>query len=343
MELPALAGRALRRAGADGRQRRPAQARLERAADARSYLEELFRRAGFPEGCFQTLLIGVGRRSSACCATRGSRRRRSPAASRRAGRSRRSPGDEIKKTVLELGGSDPFVVLPSADLDEAAEVAVTARVPEQRPVLHRRQALHRARPTSTTRSPSASSSGWRRCGSATRSTPSTDVGPLATEQGRADVEELVDDAVDHGARPCCAAARASTAPAGSTRRPSSPASRRRCGCTSEEMFGPVAHALPGRRHRRGDRAGQRHLVRPRLERVDQRPRRAGALRARPRRRRGVRQRHDHVVPRSCRSAGSSARATAGSWRPSASGSSATPRRSGSATRPPSVFVRTRSC
>ena len=91
------------------------------------YMEELFRRAGFPEGVFQTLLVGSGavadllRDDRVAAATL--------TGSEPAGRSVASiAGDEIKKTVLELGGSDPYLVLPSADLDKAVRTAVTARV-----------------------------------------------------------------------------------------------------------------------------------------------------------------------------------------------------------------------
>jgi len=90
------------------------------------FMEDLFSRAGFPDGVFQTLLIGsdlverVLRDPRVMAATlTGS----TPAGQAVA----RVAGEEVKKTVLELGGSDPFVVLPSADLDRAAEVGVTAR------------------------------------------------------------------------------------------------------------------------------------------------------------------------------------------------------------------------
>lgn len=91
------------------------------------YIEDLFTRAGFPEGCFQTLLIGSGAVEAVL------RDPRVAAAtltgSEPAGRAVASvAGDEVKKTVLELGGSDPFVVLPSADVEKAADTAVTARV-----------------------------------------------------------------------------------------------------------------------------------------------------------------------------------------------------------------------
>jgi succinate-semialdehyde dehydrogenase/glutarate-semialdehyde dehydrogenase len=90
-------------------------------------IEELLRRAGFPEGAFQTLLIGSGQvprllddpRVAAATLT-GSEAAGSEVASQ--------AGKQIKKTVLELGGSDPFLVLPSADLDAAVRTAVQARV-----------------------------------------------------------------------------------------------------------------------------------------------------------------------------------------------------------------------
>src|SRR5205085_5304088 len=89
-------------------------------------IEEIFLRAGFAEGAFQTLLIGSDKvarvlddpRVVAATLT-GSE----PAGSRVA----EQAGKRIKKTVLELGGSDPFIVMPSADLDDATTTAVKAR------------------------------------------------------------------------------------------------------------------------------------------------------------------------------------------------------------------------
>jgi succinate-semialdehyde dehydrogenase/glutarate-semialdehyde dehydrogenase len=90
-------------------------------------IEAIFREAGFPEGAFQTLLIGseevagviADERVKAITLT-GSE----PAGSQVAAEA----GRRIKKTVLELGGSDPFIVTPSADLDVATRAAAQARI-----------------------------------------------------------------------------------------------------------------------------------------------------------------------------------------------------------------------
>jgi succinate-semialdehyde dehydrogenase/glutarate-semialdehyde dehydrogenase len=90
-------------------------------------IEEIFREAGFPEGVFQTMLITAEKvkdvledeRVKAATLT----------GSESAGASLASiAGKNIKKTVLELGGSDPFIVLESADLESAVSTAVTARM-----------------------------------------------------------------------------------------------------------------------------------------------------------------------------------------------------------------------
>lgn len=89
-------------------------------------IEALVRRAGFPRGTFQTLLIDSRQvesvlndeRIAAVTLTGSEPAGRAVAA---------QAGWLIKKSVLELGGSDPFIVMPSADLDLAIETAVRAR------------------------------------------------------------------------------------------------------------------------------------------------------------------------------------------------------------------------
>ncbi|HEX6650168.1 MAG TPA: NAD-dependent succinate-semialdehyde dehydrogenase [Pyrinomonadaceae bacterium] len=89
-------------------------------------IEDIFLRAGFPKSAFQTLLIG----SDAVEAILNDSRvvAATLTGSEPAGRSVASiAGKNIKKTVMELGGSDPFIVMPSANLDEAVSTAVKAR------------------------------------------------------------------------------------------------------------------------------------------------------------------------------------------------------------------------
>ncbi|MFE9858091.1 NADP-dependent succinic semialdehyde dehydrogenase [Streptomyces sp. NPDC005780] len=207
------------------------------------YLGDLFHRAGFPAGCFQTLLVGSGaveavlrdRRVAAATLTGSEPAGRAVAA---------VAGDEVKPTVLELGGSDPYLVLPSADVAKAARTAVTARVQNngQSCIAAKRFIVHTEVYEEFAERFTV---GMRDLTVGDPLEESTDVGPLASEQGRTDLEELVDDAVRHGATALCGGGRpegltgglergwfyAPTVLAGIT-----PAMR----IHREETFGPVA-------------------------------------------------------------------------------------------------------
>lgn len=90
------------------------------------YIEDVFKRAGFPDGAFQTLLIGGAKVERILRDERV--RAASLTGSEPAGASVASIcGEEIKPTVLELGGSDAFIIMPSADVEKAVEVGTTAR------------------------------------------------------------------------------------------------------------------------------------------------------------------------------------------------------------------------
>ena len=168
------------------------------------FMQDLFARAGFPDGTFQTLLIGSSRIEAVL------RDRRVMAAtltgSEPAGQSVAAiAGDEIKKVVLELGGSDPFIVMPSADLQAAAQVGAVARclnngqscIAAKRFIAH--EAVYDEFARLFTEQMSAKTVGDPML-------DSTDVGPLASEQQRDDVEKLVVDAVAKGARVLCGGA-----------------------------------------------------------------------------------------------------------------------------------------
>ena len=204
-------------------------------------LEQLFRDAGAPDGVFQTLLVGSDKvpalldddRVAAATLT-GSEHAGSEVASR--------AGQRIKKTVLELGGSDPFVVMPSADLERAATTAVKARtinngqscIAAKRFVVHeqifeefcelfvqRTRALVVGDPMDA----------------------KTDIGPLATDQIRTDLDLQVQESVRRGAKVLTGGH--PRAGAGFFYEPTvlidvpadSPAYR-------EEVFGPVAALIP---------------------------------------------------------------------------------------------------
>jgi succinate-semialdehyde dehydrogenase / glutarate-semialdehyde dehydrogenase len=161
------------------------------------YLADVIARGGFPADCFQTLLVpssaveAILRDPRVAAATL--------TGSEPAGQSVAAiAGDEIKPTVLELGGSDPFIVMPSADLDAAVSTAVTARTQNngQSCIAAKRFIVHTDIYDAFLKK-FVAQMGALRVGDP--ADPATDVGPLATESGRAEVENQVDAAAAAGA------------------------------------------------------------------------------------------------------------------------------------------------
>ena len=162
------------------------------------YLDTLFTRGGFPQGSFSTLMIGVKLvntviddwRVKAITLTGSEPAGR--AVAERAGR-------QIKKSVLELGGSDAFVVMPSADIEKSAKTGVLARVNNngQSCIAGKRFIIHED-----------IYDAWVEHFVAEMASlvvgdpmdPATNIGPLATKNGQRDIAQLVDDAKDKGAR-----------------------------------------------------------------------------------------------------------------------------------------------
>lgn len=162
------------------------------------YLDDLFEKGGFPAGSFRTLLIGS--REVAAVIEDSRVKAVTLTGSEPAGRAVASTaGQEIKKAVLELGGSDPFIVMPSADIEAAATTAVKARVSNngQSCIAGKRFIVHADVYDEFIRL-FADKMNALKVGDPMDE--SVDIGPLATESGRSDVAELVDDAVVKGAQ-----------------------------------------------------------------------------------------------------------------------------------------------
>jgi succinate-semialdehyde dehydrogenase/glutarate-semialdehyde dehydrogenase len=161
-------------------------------------IEDLLKRAGFPEGVFQTLLIGsdtvsrvLGDARVVAATLTGSEAAGAAVASQ--------AGKLVKPTVLELGGSDPFIVMPSADLAAAMKTGVTSRtlnngqscINAKRFIVHRdvyrefEDHLVAAFEALRVGDPMADD---------------TDIGPLALRSVQSDVASQVDRSVAAGAR-----------------------------------------------------------------------------------------------------------------------------------------------
>lgn len=200
-------------------------------------IAEVFEQAGFPEGCFTTLLIESARVSPLIADPRiaAVTLTGSEGAGVAVGR---AAGEQIKKAVLELGGSDPFLVLPSADLPAAVATAVKARTVNngQSCIAAKRFIVHRDVAARFEESLVEQMAALR---VGDPFAPETDVGPLATPQILADLDEQVQRSLAAGARLLLGGKRLdgpgnfypptvlADPPAGSP-------------AYSEELFGPVA-------------------------------------------------------------------------------------------------------
>ena len=200
-------------------------------------IEDIFRRAEFPPGAFQTLLTGADKverilkdeRVSAATLT-GSEPAGSSVAS--------IAGKHIKKTVLELGGSDPFIVMPSANLDQAVTTAVKARtINNGQSCIAAKRFIVATQIYDEFEKRFVAQMKGLRVGDPLEE--STDIGPLATPQIVKDLERQVNDAVAQGARVLTGGRRLPRA--GNYYEPTvlvdvNPATQISC----EEIFGPVA-------------------------------------------------------------------------------------------------------
>jgi len=161
-------------------------------------IESVFAEAGFPHGAFQSLLIPAARAEALVADVRIAAV--TLTGSEPAGRAvARAAGQHLKKSVLELGGSDPFIVLSDADIESAVKTAVQARIINngqsciaakrfivsedvaqefETRFVHQMESLNTGDPLN----------------------PGTDVGPLATESIRSELHRQVVQSVSAGAR-----------------------------------------------------------------------------------------------------------------------------------------------
>lgn len=161
-------------------------------------IEELLSSAGVPDGVFQTLLVGSDRVESLIRDPRI--RAVTLTGSDPAGRAvARAAGDRLKKSVLELGGSDPFVVLDDADLDRTVAAAVTARTMNngQSCIAAKRFLVAEPVADAFERRFTAKMAGLK-IGDPLE--PETDIGPLATAAIRDELAAQVESTVAAGGR-----------------------------------------------------------------------------------------------------------------------------------------------
>jgi succinate-semialdehyde dehydrogenase/glutarate-semialdehyde dehydrogenase len=161
-------------------------------------IEDLYRRAGFPEGVFQTLLVGSEKVdailndprivAATLTGSEGAGVQVGIGAARR-----------VKKVVLELGGSDPFIVMPSANLDLAVPAAVKARTLNNgQSCVNAKRFIVDARIADEFERRFVAAMAALKVGDPFDE--KTDVGPLATRSGVTDIDRDVKQTVQAGAR-----------------------------------------------------------------------------------------------------------------------------------------------
>jgi succinate-semialdehyde dehydrogenase/glutarate-semialdehyde dehydrogenase len=163
--------------------------------------EDLFRRAGAPAGVLQTLLIGTDQVPAVIADSRVAAVTLTGSVG--AGRAVAAQAGAVgKKVVLELGGSDPFIVLPSADLDRAVSVGVQARVQNagQSCIAAKRFIVHQDVAQTFT---DGFVAGMAALNVGDPFDPATEVGPLVTAAGRDTIAAQVEDARSKGASILC--------------------------------------------------------------------------------------------------------------------------------------------
>ncbi len=166
-------------------------------------IEEAFREAGFADYEFQTLLIGsnkvadiIADRRIAAVTLTGSEKAGIAVA--------QQAGKHIKKAVLELGGSDPFIIMPSADLDQAIDLAVLGRVQNngQTCIAAKRYIIHKDIYEQVKDKLIAR---FKALNVGNPMEEKIDIGPLATPSIRAELAQQVKDTCDKGADLLCGA------------------------------------------------------------------------------------------------------------------------------------------
>ncbi len=164
-------------------------------------IEQLFVDAGYPTGCFQTLLIESEQIAQLVADPRI--KAATLTGSEPAGQSlAHHCGHYLKKTVLELGGSDPFIVLPSADLTQAIQTAVTSRTQNNGQSCIAAKRFILAEPIADEFTAGLVAA-FQQLKIGDPLDPQTQIGPLATPAIREQLHQQVQDSIAQGARLLC--------------------------------------------------------------------------------------------------------------------------------------------